>query len=276
MIRLLKIELNKILYSKVFWIILGLYLLLIVPIAFQLEDMIADFNVSASSGGKGEGEGEASQQPSMGSMLVAGNSIYKFPAVWHYITYLSSWFKLFLAIVLIINVTNEYSYKTLRQNIIDGMSKWEVIWAKELIILLLSLFSITVVVALGFILGSNPDEVSVFDGFSIVFTYLFSLLFYLNFAYFLCSWLKRSGFVIGILFLYNVVEWLVSFMIPESISQYLPMNLVDTMVPNPVSRLLGQEVVYDFSPVYIGVSVLYIAIFITLNNWMLKKGHAGK
>ncbi len=273
MIRLLKIELNKILYSKVFWIILGLYVLLMIPIAFQLEDFIASFNVSSSTGT----EGEEVTQPSMGSMLVAGNSIYKYPAVWHYITYLASWFKLLLAIVLIINVTNEYSYKTLRQNIIDGMSKWEVIWAKELVILLLSLFSAIVVVLLSFILGSNPDGVSIFEGFSIVITYLISIVLYLNFAYFLCSWLKRSGFVIGILFLYTlIIENLISYFLPDSIDQYFPMNLIDTMVPNPVSRLLGQEVVYDFSPVYIGVSLLYIALFIGLNHWMLKKGHAGK
>jgi len=271
MIRLLKIELNKMLYSKVFWIIIGLYVLLIVPIAFQLEDMIGGFSMSTNTNGQ-----EASQ-PSMGSMLVSGNSIYKFPAVWHYISYLASWFKLLLAIILIINVTNEYSYKTLRQNIIDGMSKWEVIWAKELVIVLLSLFTFLIVIILSLILGINSDDVSIFNGFSIVFAYLFSLLFYLNFAYFLCSWLKRSGFVIGILFLYTlVIENLISFKLPESISQYLPMNLIDSMVPNPVSRLLGQDVVYDFSITYIGVSIVYIALFIALNHWMLKKGHAGK
>jgi len=245
--------------------------ILIAPIAFQLEDFLGSININSG------GAEQDPAAPSVGKMLLFGKSIYSFPGVWHYITYLASWFKLLLAIILIINVTNEFSYKTLRQNIIDGMSKWEVIWAKEIIILLLSLFTTLIVVALSLILGKSAEGVSIFEGSSIVLTYFISLIFYLNFAYFLCMWLKKSGFVIGVLFLYTIViENLISFKLPDSISQFFPMNLVDSMVPNPLERLLGKEVVYDFSPVYIGVSIAYTATFIALNYRMLKKGHAGK
>ena len=270
MIRLLRIELNKIVYSKVFWITLGLYVILIIPIAFYLEDFIGSFSINI-------GSGEASAKQPVGNMLLGDRSIFSFPGIWHYITYLASWFKLLLAIIVITNITNEYSYKTLRQNIIDGMSKWEVIWAKELIILLLSLFTVIIIIILGLFLGVPSEEVSFFEGTSIVFTYFISLILYLNFAYFLCSWLKKTGFVIGVLFLYTlIIENLISFKLPDSITQFFPMNLIDSMVPNPLERLLGQEVVYSFSPSYIAASIAYTILFIGLIYWMLKRGHAAK
>ena len=48
MIRLLKIELQKIIYSRQVWIILGLYILLIIPVAYAID--------SISLGGSSNGE----------------------------------------------------------------------------------------------------------------------------------------------------------------------------------------------------------------------------
>ncbi len=267
MYRLLKIEFQKLLYSSSFWVILGLYIVLLAPIAFGFENILK--SVSFDNGNH--------QQPSMSSLLLQGYSIFNFPEVWLNMAYLASWFKLLLAVLVVIYVTNDYSYKTLRQNIIDGMSKWEVVFAKELVILVLSFLAVILLILLTLILGNYQDNISIFSGSSIVLAYFFSLLLYLNFAYFLSSWLKKSGFVIGILFLYTlVIENLISFKLPENITRFFPMNLIDKMIPNPLGKLFGQNIDSDFSVLNIGFCVFYSLLFIALNYWMLKKGHAGK
>ena len=266
MIRLLKIEFHKILFSRTFWIILGLYVVLLAPIAFGFENIL-----DSISFGKGR------HQPQMASMLLQGFTVFEFPGVWHNMAYLASWFKLLLAVIIVILVTNEYSYKTLRQNIIDGMSKWEIIWAKELIILILSVIAVILLIALTLLLGIPQDDINVFSGSGIVFAYFVSLILYLNFAYFLSSWLKKAGFAIGILFLYTIViENVISFKLPESITRFFPMNLISNMIPNPLRKIVGQSVESDFSILNVVVCIFYVILFITLNYWMLKKGHAAK
>ena len=56
--------------------------------------------------------------------------IYNFPLVWHVTTYFSALFKFFFAIVVVSMIGNEYSNKTLKQNLIDGLSKKEFILSK--------------------------------------------------------------------------------------------------------------------------------------------------
>jgi hypothetical protein len=45
------------------------------------------------------------------------------PFIWHFNTYIAAILKLFLAIVIVSMMANEYSYGTLKQNLIDGLSK---------------------------------------------------------------------------------------------------------------------------------------------------------
>ena len=54
---------------------------------------------------------------------LAEMGIFNFPLIWHFNTYISAWFKFFLAIVIVSIMANEYNYGTLKQNLIDGMSK---------------------------------------------------------------------------------------------------------------------------------------------------------
>lgn len=265
MIRLLKIEFHKILFSRTFWIILGLYIALLAPIAFGFDNILKAFSINND------------KQPSLSSFMLQGYSVFNFPGVWNNMAYIASWFKLFLVIIIVLLVCNEYSNKTLRQNIIDGMSKWEIIWAKELVILIISIIAVVILILLTLILGHSQNNVSLFSGSSIVLAYFISLLLYLNLAYFLSSLLKKSGFVVGVLLLYSIViENLISYLLPNVVLRFLPMNLISNMVPNPLGNLIGQNAESDFSVLNVGVCGLYIMLFIMINYWLLKKGHAGK
>jgi hypothetical protein len=54
---------------------------------------------------------------------LAEMGIFNFPFIWHFNTYIAAILKLFLAIVIVSMMANEYSYGTLKQNLIDGLSK---------------------------------------------------------------------------------------------------------------------------------------------------------
>ena len=50
---------------------------------------------------------------------LAEMGIFNFPFIWHFNTYVASILKLFLAIVIVSMMANEYSYGTLKQTLID-------------------------------------------------------------------------------------------------------------------------------------------------------------
>ena len=63
---------------------------------------------------------------------------YAMPEAWKTVAYFSSIFVFIPAIVIIMLVTNEYTYKTNRQNIIDGWSRKDFMTGKLIDVLILS------------------------------------------------------------------------------------------------------------------------------------------
>ena len=61
---------------------------------------------------------------------LAEEGIFNFPFIWHFNSYLVAYLKIFFAVVIVALVGNEYSYRTLKQNLIDGLSKWEFLMSK--------------------------------------------------------------------------------------------------------------------------------------------------
>ena len=61
---------------------------------------------------------------------LAEEGIFNFPYIWHFNTYVASIFKFFFLLVIVSMMANEYSHKTLKQNLIDGLSKKEFILSK--------------------------------------------------------------------------------------------------------------------------------------------------
>ena len=86
-------------------------------------------------------------------LQIADEGIFNFPYIWHFNTYIAAILKFFLAIVIVSMMANEYSYGTLKQNLIDGMSKQEFVLSKFLTVVLFSAASTLFVFLLSIILG---------------------------------------------------------------------------------------------------------------------------
>lgn len=228
MIRLLRIELIKTFNFKALWYLFIIYLLALGLILFGVESFINDII------------GDAGRKL---PISIPNMSLYSFPLVWHNLAYLSGFFKVFPAIIFIILVTNEYSYKTIRQQVINGLSRNELFYAKILLMLFISLVMGLIVGAYGLVLGivntENLDFLTVLKKFEFVLTYSFEVFAYISFGYLIATLVKRSGFAVGVLLLWAyIAEPIIAYKLPGDWGDYLPLRSIGNLIQIPNSQLM--------------------------------------
>jgi ABC-type transport system involved in multi-copper enzyme maturation permease subunit len=182
---------------------------------------------------------------------LAEMGIFNFPFIWHFNTYIAAWLKFFLAIVIVSMMANEYSYGTLKQNLIDGMSKKEFILSKFLTVLAFALASTVFVFIMSLLLGysfSSYTEMSiVFSNMEYLLAFFVKLVGFFSFCLFLGILVKRSAFALGFLLVWNIIEgiakgFLVFKVFPDntiadSITQFFPLESMSNLIVEPFSRL---------------------------------------
>ena len=95
---------------------------------------------------------------------IADQGIFNFPYIWHFNSYIAALFKIFLAIVIVSMMANEYTYGTLKQNLIDGLSKKEFIISKFIVVVTFALASTVFIFIMSLILGysfSSYNEIGI-------------------------------------------------------------------------------------------------------------------
>jgi ABC-type transport system involved in multi-copper enzyme maturation permease subunit len=222
--------------------------------------------------------------------------IFNFPFIWHFNTYIAAVLKFFLAIVIVSMMANEYSYGTLKQNLIDGMSKREFILSKFLTVILFSLASTVFIFVMSLILGysfSSYTEFSiVFSDMEYLLAYFVKLVGFFSFCLFLGVLVKRSAFAIGFLFVWNILEGiangLLTFQIfPKSetaanITQFFPLESMSNLIVEPFTKLsiirsikttIGANDIKDYDVHFSGILIVmfWIALFIFLSYKIIKK-----
>jgi ABC-type transport system involved in multi-copper enzyme maturation permease subunit len=226
---------------------------------------------------------------------VAEMGIFNFPYIWHFNTYIAAILKLFLAIVIVSMMANEYSYGTLKQNLIDGLSKKEFILSKFVTIVLFSLCSTVFVFIMTLILGysfSSYTELGiVFSDLEYILAFFVKLVGFFSFCLFLGILVKRSAFALGFLLVWNIIEGIVKAFLtfkifPESntagyITQFFPLESMSNLIMEPFSRLsviksigsqMGVENLKDYSVPFSGIIIVlcWTVIFLFLSFRILK------
>lgn len=275
MLRLLHIELQKLRYNRAAKVISIIYFVLITFIALiaSIEFNFGDFH-----------------------FRVADQGIFNFPFIWQFNTYVAATLKLFLAIVIVSMISNEYSYRTLKQNLIDGLSKKEFLLSKFLTILLFSIVSTIFIIVVSLILGyrfSDYNEIGiVFSDLQYVGAYFIKLVAFFSFCLFLGVLVKRSAFALGFLFVWQIIEWLTYGVlkwklfrdtdIADNIAQFYPLNAMANLIKEPFSRLgaiqsaanqLGENFDKDYSVTLINVVIVLVwtSVFLYGSYAILKK-----
>lgn len=114
MMKLLYIEYLKMRKNTTFLIMLGLFVVSLSCFLLLADKVIFNVNITP---------------------------IYRFPNIWQFLAYFAKFFAYILGIIAISSIANEYTNKTLRQNVIDGMSRANFVTSKLLFFLAISVVS---------------------------------------------------------------------------------------------------------------------------------------
>ncbi|HAF78024.1 ABC transporter permease [Maribacter sp. 6B07] len=226
---------------------------------------------------------------------LADQGIFNFPYIWHFNTFITAFFKLFLAIVIVSMMSNEYSNKTIKQNLIDGLSKREFILSKFLTVITFSLVSTIFVFIVSLILGlfySDFNELSIiFTDLEFLLAFFVKLTGFFSFCLFLGVLVKRSAFALGFLILWQVFEGIFRGILrwkffdgetTDSIMNLFPLQSMFNLIKEPFSRLgavqsvanqMGEKLALNYHVHWYEVIIVlfWTAIFIYGSYKILKR-----
>ncbi|WET01618.1 ABC transporter permease subunit [Flavobacterium sp. YJ01] len=272
--RLLSIELQKIWMNKASRILTLTYFILLCFIALvaAVKFEIGNFTFQPSEMG-----------------------IFNFPFIWHFNTYVAVFFKLFLAIVIVSMMANEYTYGTLKQNLIDGLSKKEFVISKFLTVLIFAacstIFVFIITLILGLCYSSYTEFGIIFSDLGYLLAFFVNLLGFFSFCLFIGILVKRSAFALGFLLIWFCLEifikwFLASQVFPDSdkdllFTQFLPLESISNLLIEPFTRLsliqnmgskIGIESTKDYSVSYFTILIVltWTLIFISSSYKLLK------
>jgi hypothetical protein len=182
-------------------------------------------------------------------------------------------------------ITNEYQYRTQRQNILDGWRRDQFIWAKLIglaaLTLCLTLVYAIVVLFTGWM---SPDVATAPITEKAHFIGLFAAITFsqLSIAFLFGFLLKRALLALGFFMFY--------YIFPENIliqlskwrwhtgnwHHYLPMEVSDRMIPPPpylaqITNTNEYQSMLDNIPLHLGVSVFYTALIWLFCFWWLRR-----
>lgn len=163
-------------------------------------------------------------------------SPFAFPFVWNSVAFISSFMHIFPALIVITLVSNEFTFKTSRQNIIDGLSRQEFISVKFAMCILIALFSTFIVALVAFITGLTQVNPISFDGIGDLVYFFLNSVMYNLFALLVVVMVKRSVISMGLYLLYayigeNVLGGLISYPWKnDTASTFLPLNSSDCLL----------------------------------------------
>lgn len=272
MIRLLKIELQKLLLNKTSKVLIFISFILPFTVLVLSSIKINFFGFF--------------------TLELGELGIFNFPIVWHITTFFASYFKFFFAIVVVSMIGNEYSNKTLKQNLIDGLSKKEFILSKFYTIVFFSLAATILIGLATFLIGlyySSYNEARIIvREIEFLLAYFVKLVGFFSLCLFFGMLLKRSAFALAFLFVLYLVEWLVFWGAYElfgsadsafKVKNFMPLESMYKLIDQPIQRIImtkfpdNGDLGYDYAVHGYEIFVVlgWTALFIFLSYKLLKK-----
>jgi ABC-2 type transport system permease protein len=264
MFSLLKIEWMKIKSYKafkIFSILYGVALLLTTFLCFKIFDAFtADFKGNP-----------------IGDTLIDTYNPFKFPSLWANAGFFLSMLIYFPCIIIITFCVNEFTFKTHRQNIIDGWSRREFLTSKLLLITVFSVV-ITILFVLSVWLFSVFAKIEFsFDGAGGIGFFFIQTFYYLLVAFTCAILFRKSGIAIIVFLLYAIVienillGVLNNYFVP--VGYFLPLQSADLLTPLSIidNEGNGKKIIrsiYTKSPqIYymLASTFAYISLFIFIS-----------
>ena len=259
MLSLFKIEWLKIKTYRTFWV-LFLGFLVFYPVAFYF---------SAYKYMERFGETASLQEKLLKSMLDAP---FIFPRVWLAASWMGGLFFIMIGMLFILLITNEVQYRTHRQNIIDGWSRMDFLKAKLSLLIFFVLISTAMVFLMGLLVGSvySSSMSGMADGLYYVAYFMLMATLYLMLAFFVAMLVKRTGLSIIIYFaivcIVDNVLWLIFTLKGSQLGYFMPLEAVDSLVPNPFKpKVMERRTVEDYALIIAALTYISIYAYIIIN-----------
>ncbi|WP_124980734.1 ABC transporter permease [Nonlabens xiamenensis] len=178
--------------------------------------------------------------------------IFDFPYIWHLSPYILSFLKFLIAIVIVSLTASEYSNRTLKQNLIDGLSKKELVLSKFYLVvalaLVVTLLVFLVCLFLGYLYSDITEFNLVFRDVEYVGAFFLSHLTFFAFCLFAGILVKRSAFALGLIGIWCIFE-LLTFLFTSHIDlrfgygiwdvlrDILPMSSISNLIVEPFTKV---------------------------------------
>lgn len=250
---LLRTELRKIFPYRTFWAITGMYVLLLLLIVYASSSVVIN--------------GQALGAPT-----------YQFPEIWSRLTYIASFFNLLLGILIIVLVTDEYNFRTIRQQVIDGLSRFELITAKFYLILGIAACSTLFLLGIGLFFGlmysTDTSANAIFSQIDHLTYFFVQAVAYMTLAMLFAFLVRKSGLAIIAFIAYTkVIEPIIHYNLDDTLDQYFPMKVLSSLTPMPGQEVLDQltSQTLMLSPQWAALLTLaYVCLFMAVAYLILK------
>ena len=164
--------------------------------------------------------------------------LYQFPNIWEFFPWVASWFNLLLAILIIVMTGNEYTFRTFRQHVIDGLSRSDLLTGKVFLIIAIAVYSMLMVLLFsllfGFIFTRDMTAGLFVKKTYILLVYFVQAVAYMSTGFLLAILFRNTALAIVLFILYRlIIEPVFRLFFPPEARLYFPMKVISNLTPMP-------------------------------------------
>jgi ABC-type transport system involved in multi-copper enzyme maturation permease subunit len=164
--------------------------------------------------------------------------LYQFPNIWEFFPWVASWFNLLLAILIIVMTGNEYTFRTFRQHVIDGLSRSDLLTGKVFLIIAIAIYSMLMVLLFsllfGFIFTRDMTAGLFVKKTYILLVYFVQAVAYMSTGFLLAILFRNTALAIVLFILYRlIIEPVFRLFFPPEARLYFPMKVISNLTPMP-------------------------------------------
>ena len=201
-----------------------------------------------------------SLMPAYGTIY--NEQIYQFPDVYHFVTYISSFFNLLVGVIIVVFTCNEIKYKTQRQNLIDGLSKKELVLSKFYVVAMLSVIITVYTFLIAVLFGFSNGSTDVFSGIRYIGFYQIATFGYFIFAFFLANFLKNLSLSVVFYLLSTFLEGMTGLFAKEY-SQFFPLSTFSTLIPMPILPDGFEYAMTEMQRASLGLFYVFVLLYVS-------------
>ncbi|MBR9919324.1 MAG: ABC transporter permease subunit [Bacteroidetes bacterium] len=225
MLKLLNLEWQKQRKHRIFHVLIGMYVLLLPTTILPVKSI-----------------------PELPPPINSPDALFQFPTVFTYIGYAGNWLSFFfLGFFAVLLATQEYSYRTMRQNIITGLSRNELFKSKISFLITLclgaTLYYFLVCLFYGFTHTDNYYLSTITKNIDYIPRYFLMCLGYSSFGFLIGLLIRRTGialflYLAYVMFIELILRWLIHMKIFANKSMHFyPMNAIEDLAPVPFAEV---------------------------------------